>query len=656
MRNRNEKNIDTGKNSHAVSAAANIPAIKNIQKKFNQFIIFSLVIIFIFSVFGGCTKNNVVATGYRINVKATDKKMIDNGQSKGIYLVYPDELEKNQIISFTVGDTQTLFEKSTGVRPEIKKESEVTVDSNSFYFYIGDTALSRQKAIQADYSLLSDAGISIKTDGNITFVTGATPRGAANAVYEMMSHVIGYECYAYDEVYLNNSNNVMWFDFDVFYKPTINNPCLMHGELNDANSAKIRRYRLENYYNTWIKINNTFNAHNYFMFLPKGLYQSEHANWYSPKGNNLCLTRDPAMIDEFTKKVQAAIEKDTQSSYMMLGQEDNFDFCDCSTCRAKIDEYGTASAVMMEFTNKVVQKLNVWLAESHPERNITFVTFAYNATKTPPVKKDADGKYQKDANGKYIPVNSAVVAEPNLSVQYVINLCDYYKKYREQPSIVEAMEGWSVVTNHMTIWEYSINFDDYFDTFDNWNSYADNIKFLSSYGVDYIVEQAAYNSNTSSFADLRIYLQSKLMWDSSLSTDDLINEFMTNYYKDAAKDMKKLFDATYAHVDKIVKESGAQVRSNGNEVMNMLNWSMFDLQTLQGIANDAIAALGGIKETDKKLYDKLYKRVEKSSLWIEYYYITFHKNFIDDYETRYERMKIKAGAYGISRKGEGAYW
>lgn len=585
----------------------------------------------------------------QVSVTPTDMKITDVTDPEKLVVVY--KKDAGAVDRFAGRELSSVCEAAMGVKPVVREESAVgELNGDAFYFFIGDTEALHTEDIAVDYEELGEGGVLLKTVGKSVYLAGATERGTMNAVYEFLSYTFDYEFYADGEFYVD-TGEAYWLDFDVKYRPSIGTPCLMYGELNGREDL-FRRYSSKNFYDTWI---GGYYAHTYFRILPPATYYAAHKNWYSPAtdeatgepvhGNNLCLTRDPAMIDEFVKNCKKIIESDTTRNFMMLGQEDNFDFCECPTCTAKVNQYGGfESAVALEFTIEVVDRLNEWLQAEHPERNITFVMFAYNATKEPPVTL---------SEGTYRPIDAELVAPDNLSVMYVINGCDYYRPYSTQSGIVSALDGWHAITKTLTIWEYATNFDDYFDTFDNWNSFGENVRLLESHGVDYIVEQASHNSVAANFSELRMYVQSRLMWDSSLSTETLIADFMTHYYKDAAEGMMKLFETTYAHVDELVEQYGVGVGSRGFEVMNLKNWPLTKLMELQGIVEETLAGLEPLAETDPELYNTLISRVKKQSLWVDNYMFRFYPSFVPDYNTAYAEWKALAQSYGITKISEG---
>lgn len=604
-----------------------------------------LALAFVLSV--GCKKPEDDTPGtddvYKRTFKKTDEKL---WEAKGQVVVLPDDA--SELIEYAGAEFIEIFAKATELSPELTHESETgTPSADKDYYFIGKTRALSESGIDHSYSLLGDSGVVIKTEGRITYLAGATDKGSLYSVYEFMNASFGYEFYADNVVALNDGSDADRLEFDWVYRPSVANPCMMAGELN-SDEQLYYKYRFQNYYQTWVAENSdVYYAHTYFKILDPNVYYDKHNDWYSKDKKNLCLTRDPAMIDEFVKRCEEILTADTKHSYFSLGQEDNFEFCDCSSCTRRIEELGGfSSGVMMEFTNKVVKRLNEWLEENQPDRNITFVTFAYNHTKNPPVKKVGD---------EWVPTDDVVKAEKNISVQYVINMCDYYAPYSESRSITNALDGWQAITDNITIWEYSTNFENYLDCFDNFGSMAANVKLLSSHGVDYIVEQAAYNTATTAFSELRLYLWSKLMWDAEQDVDRLIDDFFYYYYEEAATSVGKYFDAIYEHVDELVKEKGITVRSGGNECMVKQNWSYLTLSALQSDIAKAYADIENLKTADSARYKILYDRIRKQELWADYYVYRFYPIRLEDPDAFNAKWKSDAKKLGLKMYSEGAY-
>lgn len=633
------------------------------MKKSYRKIVFSLLLAFVL-VFGaalaGCKdntpENNGGNNGPSKPVFEDTQYLLSQNMTSDYRVVIPDDPDERD--EFAADELVYFFRQATGITLPVYEESDAGAADH--LLIIGDTALRREAGLTAPDSI-GDTGTRLVTQGSNLFLFGKTPFGDINAVYDFLEYTYNYRFYSDGCFRIDSVGNAALKAFDYTCTPDIDNMAMMYGELNDGMSWT-RRLRSINYYQSWIS---AMYAHTYFKILPPSTYLKDHENWYSPftaeedGPANLCLTRGgDEMIDEFVKQVQILIEAETDESreYFMLGQEDNFSFCSCDSCTAKIKELGSSSAVMMQFTNKVVEKLNAWLAEEHPDRTVHFMTFAYNNTKTPPVKRDASGNYLRNAEGKMEPVDESVKAVDNLSVMFVINNVDYAVPYYEDVSVMNMLEGWSVITDEITIWQYSTNFENYMEPLFNWGSMKTNYETLSDYGVFYIAEQGSHNTKTATFTEMRLFVMSQLARDNSLNTGDLIDEFMENYYGAAAPAMKELFNR-YANHCMVLIGNGCSVMSGGASMMNRNNWDFMLLERLLECIDEGIELLEPIKSTDPELYNTLYERVYKESLWIRFCELSYHGTYINNVEEERTNFVNECYRYGITAPREGgANW
>ena len=591
----------------------------------------------------------------RPSFEDTDYYLSEN-MTSAYRIVIPDDPDERD--EFAAEELVYFFRQATGITLPVYEESDVTASDH--LLIIGDTALRRNAGLTAPEEI-GDTGTRLVTVGSNLYLFGNTPFGDINAVYDFLEYTYNYRFYSENCFRIDSNGSAKLQAFDYSFAPDIDSLAMMYGELNDGMSWT-RRLRSINYYQSWIS---SMYAHTYFKILPPETYQADHSVWYSPdtnsatgRPNNLCLTRGgDALVHEFVKQVEYWIEEDETRDYFMLGQEDNFSFCTCSECQAEIERLGgTSSAVMMEFTNKVVTKLNAWLAEKHPERNVHFMTFAYNHTKTPPVKRDANGNYLRNADGKMEAVSESVKAVDNLSVMFVINNVNYAKPYSEDATVMNMLEGWSAITDEITIWQYSTNFENYMEPLFNWGTMKTNYKTLSDYGVFYIAEQGSHNTKTASFTEMRLFVMSQLARDTSLSTEALIDEFMDNYYLDAAPAMKELFRMYSNHCAELVGE-GNSVMSGGHEMMNSENWPYLFLVRLSKNIDDAMALIDPLKTSDPETYDTLYDRVYKESLWIRFCELSYWPMYVEgNLQTERKDFINDCYRYGITMPSEGGSW
>jgi hypothetical protein len=93
-------------------------------------------------------------------------------------------------------------------------------------------------------------------------------------------------------------------------------------------------------------------------------------------------------------------------------------------------------------------------------------------------------------------------------------------------------------------WCYGGFIQDYFAMVDVYNFYEDAYNFFYSFDVEFNVSQqhSSQRGADSSFFILAGYIGAKLMWNSTLDVNVLINDYMNAMYKEAAPYMMQLFN------------------------------------------------------------------------------------------------------------------
>ena len=131
-----------------------------------------------------------------------------------------------------------------------------------------------------------------------------------------------------------------------------------------------------------------------------------------------------------------------------------------------------------------------------------------------------------------------------------------------------------------------------------------------------VFEQGMYQGGVSGeFGELRAYVLSRLLWDPSLDTDELVNGFMGAYYGAGAKKVREYFD--YMH--KIIADSGRHfilVQNCADIFADLI--SDEDLKRLDNLWKEAINAAEG-KDKDHvraaNLSWRFYKMMSKRGEW-----------------------------------------
>ena len=349
------------------------------------------------------------------------------------------------------------------------------------------------------------------------------------AMYEFLERTFNLEVYAEDEYYIDkNVDDLHLKIFDVTERPAFDRRSV--GLYPYSVNATFRnRMRQELYNEGWI-----YWSHSHFKIMPTETYYDAHKDWYSPDGTQLCLTNDE-MRAEFTKNVIELVKENPDCGYIMLGQEDVNTFCTCEECSKQTAVYKN-SGVMMRFVNQVADDVQRYIDENEPGRVFTLCTFGYHQTQNAPVNF---------VDGEYRPVDDSVLPRSNVTVMVApIYACNSHDYYAPCNSDVEAVfKGWQAVAEgHMFVWMYNKVFKYYFIPFNNFSSIVDDYNILKDLGARFVYHQGNKETPAGGMQELMCYVQAKLMWDTSLSFDGLVNDFIDHYYKEAAPYYREYYD------------------------------------------------------------------------------------------------------------------
>ncbi|MGN6437550.1 MAG: DUF4838 domain-containing protein [Agriterribacter sp.] len=254
-------------------------------------------------------------------------------------------------------------------------------------------------------------------------------------------------------------------------------------------------------------------VHTFDKLLPSEIYGEAHPEYYSyfngkrhpGKASQWCLS-NPEVLEIVSRRLDSIFKTDPGKHIISVSQNDgNFTFCQCDQCKAIDEQEGAHSGSLIRFMNK--------LAERFPDKEIS--TLAYLYSMKPP-------QHVKPAR--------------NVNVMLCSIDCDREVSLTENASgreFLEALEGWSAITQNIFVWDYGINFDNYLTPFPNFHILGDNMRLFRNNHTTMHFSQIA-GSRGGDFAELRTWLASKLMWNVNQDEDSLIQTFLKGYYGAAA--------------------------------------------------------------------------------------------------------------------------
>ena len=238
-----------------------------------------------------------------------------------------------------------------------------------------------------------------------------------------------------------------------------------------------------------------------------------------------------------------------KNKYFMFGQMDR-GYLDMSpeTQAVKARYGGFNSAPMIRFINCVAREVKKWADKELPGQEINIVMFAYSYSTYPPVKAktDANGK-QIYVNGKpqYEAIDESLIPEENvvirvapISAWWTIPLTDS----RQSADMQTLFDRWGVLTDRFMVWFYQTDYSHLYSWYPTWTNLKGNIEMLLPFDLEYFFTQDSYTDKAEILQYVNAYIASKLIWDTSLNTSDILYQFIDRYFGPAANEAKKVFD------------------------------------------------------------------------------------------------------------------
>lgn len=351
---------------------------------------------------------------------------------------------------------------------------------------------------------IGEDGFTIDTDGGNLYIRSGGGKGAAYGVVTLL------------EKYLD----VRYWTFETCEYPTRTEITLPEIHLKETPAFRYRQSssycQRDPLYKLWYRFETPDEefidrmwVHTFNRILPSDRFGAEHPEYYSfingqrrPGHNSQWCLTNPAVFDAVTRQLDSIFAANPNMKMLSVSQNDgNFTQCTCPECKALEEYEESPSGNFIHFLNK--------LAEHYPDKE--FSTLAYLFTMKPP-------KHVK-------PLPNVNIMLCNIDCKREVPLTDN----ASGKIFVEALEGWSAISDNIFLWDYGINFDGYLTPFPNFHTLQKNIRLYKENDVTMYFAQVN-GSLGSDFPELRSYMLSKLMWDPYQDADSLMTSFLDGYY------------------------------------------------------------------------------------------------------------------------------
>ena len=550
------------------------------------------------------------STEEKSSIKGTGEFLIQNHHSD-YQIVIPDNSDSNT--SFAATELQTFLLRATDCKLEIVSDVGLTYDEGAHYLALGKTTIWDGSGFTIPENLM-ETGYRMERAGKQILLNAKNSTGVITGVYDFLEQEVGLEIYSYDEIAIDTVADVELLDWSVFKKPVFDMRKILYNTLLNNQLYK-RRMRLysDQGGGEWAAFTHTTVS----TFLPYDVYGKDHPDWYASGGSQVCYS-NAAMQDEMVERMKYFIEKNPDAYMIQIGHEDNVSMCECADCVAARKRLGGYSGQELDYTNQVADRLDEWLASAHPERTMKYVFFAYQTSQNPPLKtktsSDGTVSYVTDANGNYVPFSDDFRIQKNVMVMYCPIDMDFSvpMSHPSNAAQYQQIKGWcnlyqSVgLPGGVYVWDYSIASSSLMVPLNNFGSSEVIYDEQAKLGVTAVMDQADHQTGTPAFESLKIYTESKAMYESDIHYNDLCDGFIAHYYGEAAPYLSDYFYLLRSYY----QEKGFSGHIFDDFYQKSL-WSFDILQKFSMLIEKGIEAIEPLKNSDHSRYLTLYDRLRR---------------------------------------------
>ena len=577
-----------------------------------------------------------------------------------------------------------LLKRATGVVASVLTDDLITeYNPDSKYISIGQTKLLNLAGVSIDTGSLKTNGVRIITKDNNIFLAGGVADGAMNAVYDFFQICFDFEWYSRNNLYINeNVTNLKLRQFDVTDIPDINSQKITYGpmakEIDSLTALDKKGLASDNLTTNDLlqDLNNKSNRSRYskpgrsILFTAQGkkvlggkttTYGSQHnvlnifskfeegweEKWWADSQNQLCWT---AHGDEasYERMVDFAVERvisyfklfppstHPEMSGMMFGVEDGGQACKCAECEYRLEMDGTRAGASIRFVRLVHDKLREWLddpanAQWYREE-FKIVIFAYGEVSEPPTHKNSKGEWVANEGLFEGMEEYRDRMFDDLVVWKTFSGPAHLDVTSDAASIVKMVDefkAWAAIFDGMYSWNYAelyLNKTFYQDFTSRWNTNL--VKFYNDLGVDHMLTELCSSGDAvTRWGDLTYYIITKLSWNGSQSSTELIKKFMKASFGPAAETMEKLFYAQKMNLQRaadIYYQTYGSHFGIGKKKWNAEEYPYEVIKSFIDYIEQAYVDIEGLKLTDQNLYDVIKDRIDVEGIAHYYELVQVH--------------------------------
>ena len=601
--------------------------MKNIIKKSVALLIVMICLVFCFV---ACDKESNQSSAFLVKDGKTDYKIAvsDNAGAKTL---------------FAVEELNFFLNASTSVNLEVVNADKLEHDKDLKVICLGVNELSRSANVNLTNIPIN--GFEITTVDNSIYVIGADDAGTLYGVYGLLTQLIDYEVYAHDEVVFNKSDDLALPNLSIKDNPAFEQRMSTCAYVDNSNIYRSRLHQVPfESSEVWLGTH----THNFFSdYVSKDKNEDPLAEsqWFSYSTNpalsgaSLCLYAqgDEESAERLKQRIVdrmiGKIQTNPIGTEIALAQPDENIWCECESCKADLEKYGTNSATVIKFLNEVSERVVEWMEENMPDRadKIHFTMLGYHKLEEPPVKQNADGSYS--------PLSEEIRLNKHCGV-FLAPLYGDFTNEVENSSVGELVKKWNSVSDMVYMWVYQTNFKHHLYPYNSIVNMQVNYQFYIENGVKFIFDHGQTRpTRQTAFHDFKAWLNAKLQWDPYQDVAQLTTDYFDNMYKTASDAMYKLYMDITNYLTYLENEM-ALGGSIYQSVHDIKYWPKGVADSFMQSINEAYKAIEFYKETNPELYKKLEERITRESIFPRYVLLDLHSGYYGAEEIKTLRQEF----------------
>lgn len=367
-------------------------------------------------------------------------------------------------------------------------------------------------------SVVKNDSFIIKSDDKDIYLTGSSEKTLRYAIYTLLE-TWGFRKYTAKDSFIPKLTEVTFpKNFNKTYKPSFEYRALFYADCYDENFRDWHKldWHLEDF-GIW--------GHSFYKLLSAKEYYKTNPEFfalYKGKRNSesLCMSNDN-VVKIVSKKMAGIISQNPNACFFSISQNDDVVYCECDKCKVLNEKHGGPQGSLYYFLNKI--------AAQFPKTKIT--TLAYLHT------------YRAPKNIKI---------KPNIYTFFCpieMNRGKAIEETLEHNGFVNILNKWNTTTEHLYLWDYTVEFTNYLSPFPNFHTFSKNYKLFGQNKVKGLFVQG-YADVPGDLYELRQYLLAKIIWDTNTDVEAVTNDFLNGFYGDAAPFVKKYIDLLIQNQEK----------------------------------------------------------------------------------------------------------